>query len=179
MRTSSVPLLPLLVLSAACGSEPAAEPGPQSAATQSAPGPASPAAKPAAPPIDLGTLSYEDAAAADLEGELGCGFMPALGGEELWIGQGDVLPEAGAQGLIRVDGEPVELTMAGIGGYDVMADGARFTAGDLAVSFTRTGTEPLVEEPGIEMESAAFPTTMTVTRGTRKLVVEGVLECGP
>lgn len=180
MHCTSIMLFPLVALAAACAAEPPAEPNSQSAAMPSAPGSVpSNRGDIVAAPIDLGTLRNEDIAAADLEGELGCAFLPALGGDELWIGQGDVPPGAGAQGLIRIGGESVKLTMTGRGGYDAMADGAQFTGGGVAVSFARTGSQPMVEEPGIEMESPAFTARMIVARGSRKLAIDGVLECGP
>ncbi len=180
MRPNPAALLPFALLLAACGSEPTNEPAADSAATTSAPVPtASATPAPAAKPIDLGTLSYNDIAGARLDGELGCNFKRGFGSEELWIGMADVLPDADAQGVIKIDGKVVDLSMDGTGGFNAMADGARFIAGDLAVAFVRTGSEPLVEELAIEMESSAFPTRMTVTRGGQTLAVEGVLECGP
>jgi len=174
--------LPLALLISACGSEPAVDRDSRAAPPASEPAPAGPAtavAAAAAKPINLGALGFDDIAAAGLQGELGCGFMTALGGEELWIGQGDVDPRAGAQSVVKVDGDVVKLTMEGKGGYDVMADGARFAAGDLSVAFVRTGSDPLVEEPGVAMESAAFPAQMSVRRGDSSMMIEGVLECGP
>jgi hypothetical protein len=179
MQLNQVVLIPFALILAACQAEPASEPA-DTAIRTAAPDTATPGA-PAdrAAPIDIGVLSSEHLEAVNLSGELGCSFMPALGGESLWIGMGDVVRDAGAQGVILLGGKPVKLVMSGTGGFDAMAKGARFAAGDVQVTFDRTADEPLQEEPQIAMESSAFPTTMTVTRGAQKVAVEGVLECGP
>ena len=158
---------------AACGTE--REPGPADAPQ---PSPAT------APAPDEGTVLEElgeaDFAQANLAGELGCSFRRDADALAIWIGRGDVAGDAGAESMIKFGGAVRKLAMAGTGGYDAMADGARFENGGVALAISKTDDEPLAEDPQIAMESPIHPATLTfAVTGEEERTVQGLLECGP
>ena len=130
-------------------------------------------------PVLLEAMEPQDQAGVALDGELGCAFYASRGDDPLFVGAGDVGSDGGAEGLVKVDGQPVRLAMDGAGGYDRMADGALFSAGALAAEIDVTGSEPLAEDPPIAGESPIFPARLTVTREGRSIAVDGLYECGP
>lgn len=139
--------------------------------------PAPPAAAPA-PALEV--LSEADLARADLQGELACTFRRGDKGGPIFLGRGDVLDDAGAEGAVKYGGAVRELAMEGTGGYDAMADGARFEGGGFTLAIATTGDEPLAEEPSVAMESPIYPATLTFTApGEVERTIEGVFECGP
>lgn len=162
---------------AACGdtSEPAPEPAEAEA--------------PAAPTVEqpailqepgLEELGEADLAEVDLDGELACTFRRDEGRGPIFFGRGDVLDDASAEGAVKYDGTVRTLAMAGTGGYDAMADGARFEGEGLALTIATAGDEPIQEEPQIAMESPIYPATLTFTApGQAEQAVQGLFECGP
>jgi len=128
----------------------------------------------------LGELDETDLAGAGLEGELACAFRRNDGDAPIFLGRGDVLDEAGAQGAVKYGGAVHRLAMDGRGGYDAMADGAQFGGEGLILTIAPTGDEPLAEKPQVAMESPIHPATLTFTApGEAKQTIEGLFECGP
>ncbi len=123
-------------------------------------------------------LTESDLREVTLAGELGCSFARRIGGEALFLGQGDVGGEE-AEGVVKLEGQLRRLSMRDAGGYDAMANGARFVGEGLSVAIDIIDDEPIVEEPGIAMESTAKSATMTVLRDDAKDVATGIFECGP
>lgn len=168
-----IAILVLALTLAGCGegSEPAAEP----AATRA---PIAPVAQPASA---LEELNETDLAQADLEGELACTFRRSQEGPPIFFGRGDVLDDAGAVAAVKYDGAVRRLAMARTGGYDAMADGARFEGSGIALTIATTGGGPLAEEPQVAMESPIHRAILTFTAppGEAERTVEGVFECGP
>lgn len=176
-------LVPIITL-AACGPESA----PQDP-------PVSPSSEPA--PISSGLASGEAAIPDDaplvpeavrpfignglrLQGELGCNFSRASSGEMLFFAAADVADEAMGEGAVVLAGKPVKLVMDGRGGFSALSDGARFSGPEgLAANITVTVNEPLVEEPGIAMESSRYRASFTLESGMRTITVNGIWECGP
>lgn len=130
-------------------------------------------------PILLETLAPADLQAAELEGELGCSFSAARNDEPLFLGMANVIGDEGAQGLVRIDGDVSPLSMDAVGGYDRMAQGARFSAGQLSLSFEVKGGTPLPEDPPVAGELPLREARMVVARGDRRLAIDGFWECGP
>jgi hypothetical protein len=165
---------------AACSSpesdEPASE---ETAIARQAEGPRSGAGGATGAPLLLEALEPGDRAGGQLQGELGCAFYASRGDDPLFMGAGSVSNGASAQGLLKIDGEPVLLTMEGLGGYDRMADGARFTAETLSADIEVTGSEPLAEDPPVAGESPMLEARLTVAREGRTIAIDGFYECGP
>jgi len=116
---------------------------------------------------------------ANLAGELACSFAPGPGGELLFLGRGDVGAAAGAQGLISLPDGVRKLAMDGVGGYDAMARGARFTGEDVGVEIALGDPGEGGEELQVAEESPALPATMTVRSASSEIAVQGVYRCGP
>ena len=128
----------------------------------------------------LTPFTPENFESAGLTGELACSFSRSHGGEVLFLGSGDVDPDAGADGVVVVDGTLRRLAMEGTGGYDALANGARLVGSGVRVTLERTSRVALEEDPPIAGESPAYPGRMTVAlEGTQDVVVEGIFECGP
>lgn len=164
---------------AACNQDagPAGEPA-------ESPPPAAPAVP--SPPASLEPLGEADISGAALEGELACSFRreegEGQGGGEamLFLGRGDVSDEAGAAAVVRHGGQVIRLTMDGTGGYDAMADGARFTGAGLALAIAPDGGDALPEDPQVAMESPIHRATLTFTpKGAPEQTIAGLYECGP
>lgn len=136
---------------------------------------------PAAEPVPaLEELSEADLAQTDLAGELACTFRRSEEGGPIFLGRGNVVDEAGAEGAVKYHGAVRKLAMEGKGGYDAMADGARFEGSGFTLTIATTGDEPLAEEPQVAMESPIYPATLTFTApGEVERTIEGVFECGP
>ena len=184
MRTKAMPALMAVLataLLAACSSpESGDEPAPDDAAQpMQARGQRGAAGGSLGAPLLLEALTPGDRSRAELEGELGCAFYASRGDDPLFAGAGNVSADAGAQGLVKVDGAAVLLTMEGPGGYDRMADGARFTADTLSAEIELTGSEPLAEDPPIAAESPMVEARLTVAREGRTIAIDGLYECGP
>ncbi len=91
-----------------------------------------------------------------------------------------MLEDAGAEAAAKYGGSVRRLAMEGTGGYDAMADGARFSGEGLTLTIARTGDAPIAEEPKVAMESPVYPATLTVTvPGETGQTIEGLFECGP
>ncbi|RIV75781.1 hypothetical protein [Pelagerythrobacter aerophilus] len=142
---------------------------------------AEPSAMPAVEPsATLEELGEDDIRAARLEGELACAFRRSDGQVPIFLGRGNVLDEVGAVAAVKYGGSVQRLEMEGRGGYDAMADGARFGGQGLTLTIARTGEAPIAEEPQAAMESPIYPATLTFTGpGEAKRVIEGLFECGP
>lgn len=156
----------------ACGGEP------QRAAEETP----APAATPAPEPVaSLDELSEADVSGAELAGELACSFRRAQGEGTLFLGRGDVVDTAGAEAVVKLGGAVRQLAMAGEGGYDAMADGARFEGEGIALAIAKSGDEPIAEDPQVAMESPIYPAVMTVVAGPgqEERAIQGLLECGP
>lgn len=157
----------------ACESEP--EP-----AVEETPAPASTATSTSQPTVTLEPLGEADLAAVALSGELACSFRREGVAAPIWLGRGDVGDAAGAEAVVKLGGAVRKLTMAGEGGYDAMADGARFEGEGVALAIARSGDEPIAEEPQVAMESPIHPAVITVSvSGGEARAVQGLLECGP
>ncbi|WP_374407608.1 hypothetical protein [Pelagerythrobacter sp.] len=147
--------------------------------------PAGDAATPAAPatiePAGLEVLGESDISGAALKGELACGFRREGEGEGLlFLGRGNVDRTEGATGAVKYAGQVVSVAIDGTGGYDAMADGARFTGEGLSLSIAPQDGEPLAEDPQIAMESPLHPATLTFTpEGGPEQAIQGLYECGP
>lgn len=125
-------------------------------------------------------LGETDLAGIGLEGELACTFRRSEGQSPIFFGRGDVLDDASAEGAVKYDGTVRTLAMAGTGGYDAMADGARFEGEGLTLTIATAGDEPIQEEPQIAMESPIYPATLTFTAADQtEQAVQGLFECGP
>ena len=129
----------------------------------------------------LAALSPQDIRSASLDGELGCVFRAGrpLDSDLYFFGAGFVDPKAGAQGIVRIDGEVVGMQMDGAGGYDRLASGAVLTGSDIAIAIAVTGDKPVRENPPVAMESPIYEASLTATRGDFEQVLDGVYECGP
>lgn len=142
-------------------------------------------AEPSAPPATdraatLEELGEADIRSARLEGELACTFRRENGQAPIFFGRGNVLDDAGAVAAVKYDGSVRRLAMEGRGGYDAMADGARFGGQGLTLTIDRAGDEPVAEEPQVAMESPIYPATLTFTGpGEARQAIEGLFECGP
>lgn len=151
---------------AACGG--ADEPPREPAASKS----------PTAPALE--EMSEADLVRTDLEGELACAFRAGEKAAPLFLGRGNVLDDAGARGAVKYEGTVRTLAMDGTGGYDAMADGARFEGEGLALTIATSSDEPLAEEPQVAMESPIYPATLTFSpAGQPAQTIEGLFECGP
>lgn len=128
----------------------------------------------------LEELGAADLADIALEGELACAFRRTEGAAPIFLGRGNVLEDAGAEAAAKYGGSVRRLAMEGTGGYDAMADGARFSGEGLTLTIARTGDAPIAEEPKVAMESPVYPATLTVTvPGETGQTIEGLFECGP
>lgn len=158
---------------AACEGEPE-----RSAEESPAPAPAATFAPPSA--VALEPLGEADLATVDLSGELACSFRREAAAAPIWLGRGDVDPAAGAEAVVKLGGAVRKLTMAGAGGYDAMAEGARFEGEGVTLAIARSGDEPTAEQPQIAMESPTYPAVMTVSlSGRDERTIQGLFECGP
>lgn len=142
-------------------------------------------AKPSATPTaersaTLEELDEADIRSARLEGELACTFRRGDGQAPVFFGRGNVLDDVGAVAAVKYGGSVRRLEMEGRGGYDAMANGARFGGQGLTLTIDKTGDEPIAEEPQIAMESPIYRATLTFTGpGEAKQAIEGLFECGP
>lgn len=174
-------VITILLGLAACSPQDAADGSPVAEAApdvSSQPGATPPSAE-ASEPLDIGVVDAAVLASAPLAGELGCSFAPSQGGEALFVGRGDVVETAYAEGLVRIDGQPVKLTMDRTGGYNAMSEGTRFANGDTSVNIVAAGDEPMEETPTVAMESPIYSASMTIARGDRTVRIDGFYECGP
>lgn len=168
-------VIPLLAFAACSGADEVAPP-PDEVVASPAPGPTT--------AIALSPLAAATTRNLQLEGELGCAFTRGgAEGDLLWRGAADVVGNAGAQSVAMIDGELRELAMDGTGGYNAMANGAAFVGDLYRIAIAKTGSEPLVEDPAVAMESPQYEAIMTVTKGGdasgETVEIAGVLECGP
>ncbi len=128
----------------------------------------------------LEELDEADIRSARLEGELACTFRHEDGQAPIFFGRGNVLDDVGAIAAVKYGGSVQRLEMEGRGGYDAMADGARFGGQGLTLTIATTGDDPLPEKPQVAMESPAYPATLTFTGpGEARQMIEGLFECGP
>lgn len=145
--------------------------------TAAAPTDTAPAAERSATLEELGEA---DLVGLALEGELACAFRRSGDDAPIFLGRGNVLEDAGAEAAVKYGGSVRRLAMDGRGGYDAMADGARFDGQGLTLTIDRTGDEPIAEEPRVAMESPIYPATLTFTGpGEARQAIEGLFECGP
>ena len=143
----------------------------------------SPAPAPTTMPVPtamLEPLGEADLAAIELSGELACSFRREADAPPIWLGRGDVGPAAGAVAVVKLGGAVRTLAMAGDGGYDAMAGGARFEGEGVALAIAKSGDEPVAENPQVAMESPIYPAVLTVAvAGEDERAIQGLFECGP
>ena len=116
--------------------------------------------------------------ARNLASDLGCVFR--RGDEDLFAAAANSASIQSAEGLLVIDGEPLELEMEGGGGYNALTRGASFSGpGDLSATFDVS--ESAIDEASGEQLTGPAPmeATMELSRGGQTLNVEGIYECGP
>lgn len=138
-----------------------------------------PAPAPVPATLSVQTMTPEDMQQVRLSGELACAFTRSIGEAPLFRGSGFVDPDAGGDGVIKIDGRQIRLQMEGLGGFSALSDGATLTGEDTTVVIEVTGEDALPEDPPIAGESPAYEARMTVTHGEASEVVDGIYECGP
>ena len=127
------------------------------------------------PEVEIGTLAQGDLREADLTGELACSFGVDDTREPVFLARADVVPDAFANGVIKVDGrvEPVRSTTEG--GFNAMLDGESFAGGGLMVTIAVTG-EPVSNG----QESPPMPARLEYESDDGvQMEVQGEWRCGP
>ena len=114
----------------------------------------------------------------NLMGELGCVF--SRGNEVLFAAVANSANIEGAEGLVVLDGQPVEVSLDGDAGYNALQSGASFTGeGGLSVDIEVSREAEIRETPAPATGPAPMIATMTLARGGQDVSVEGRYECGP
>ena len=127
-------------------------------------------------PIMLDVILPEDLADEPLEGELGCAFSYSQNDDPLLVAKGFVDSQSQAMGGVKIDGTVMRLTKEGKGGFGDMPDGASFTNGTVSARVEVTGEA----DPGAAPSESPLKTArLTISRGTRQIVIDGFYACAP
>ena len=162
----------------ACGS-----PDPQASSTNAAADAVSTAA-PSAPavasaPLLLETIDPAELASANRQGERGCAFYATRNDDPLFVGKGPIGQDIEANGLVKIDRQVTKLAMNGAGGYDQMAAGATFAAGDLAAQIAIIDPAPVRETPAVADGSPTRHARLTSTAGPVPSQWTACMNAGP
>ncbi|HUE80408.1 MAG TPA: hypothetical protein VMN38_12390 [Sphingomicrobium sp.] len=123
-------------------------------------------------PIRLSPLSRQEIGAADLAGELGCGFERDPR-ETLLVAMGDVASKEPSFGVVKV-GDSVE-SVSAPGGFDGMWKGAKFVGRGKTILVERTSSQPAGGG-----ESPPYPARLTYQRADgASRSFDGTWTCGP
>lgn len=171
----------LAACSATNGGESASEARQGSEPRESITQPAAPVAGETAPsatrggdgsPITLSPLTSGEIEAAQLSGELGCGFAGA-DDSMLLVAMGDVASNDPSFGVVKV-GEYVE-SISAPGGFDAMLKDVTFVGKGKSIRVVTTASEPIGGG-----ESPPYPARLTYQRADgASRSVEGLWICGP
>lgn len=114
----------------------------------------------------------------NLMGELGCVFR--RGQETLFVAVANSANIESAEGLVVIDGQPIEVEMDGSGGYNSLQAAASFTGDDdIAVEIAVSEEAEIRATPAPATGPAPLEATMTLSREGQEVSVEGRYECGP
>lgn len=114
----------------------------------------------------------------DLLGELGCVFR--RGDDVLFAAVANSANIETAEGLVVIDGEPIEVEMAGSGGYNSLQSAASFTGeNSIEVAIAVSEEADIRETPAPATGPAPMEATMTLSRDGQEVAIEGRYECGP
>ncbi|MFK4005148.1 hypothetical protein [Qipengyuania sp. NPDC077563] len=114
----------------------------------------------------------------NLMGELGCVFR--RGQETLFAAVANSANIESAEGLVVIDGQPIEVEMDGSGGYNSLQSAASFTGDNgIEVEIAVSEEAEIRETPAPATGPAPMEATMTLSRDGQQVSVEGRYECGP
>ncbi|MDG5747775.1 hypothetical protein P8Q88_06240 [Qipengyuania sp. XHP0207] len=115
---------------------------------------------------------------ANLTSDLGCVFR--RGDDVLLAAAANSVSAESAEGLVVLDGSPVELEMDGEGGYNTLSRGASFSGPDgLSVEVEVRSPAPVRETPAPVVAEPNFTGSLNLRRGAQSVTVEGIYNCGP
>ena len=162
---------------AACGSEIPDDRDESLTQTTPLPSPSLPAGSIERTTLVPGVISPGLQEQRGLDGDLGCVFR--RGEEMLFASIANAASLENAQGLVVIDGEPIELAMEGEGGYNALARGARFSGPDnLTVSFDISEAAAAEDQEAPVTGPPPKEAMMQIARAGKSLSVEGIYECG-
>lgn len=127
-------------------------------------------------PLTPGIIGESMRRQANLEGELGCTFR--RDDDAILVAAANVVSAESAEGLIVLDGEPVELEMNGGGGFNTLSRGASFSGpDDLTAEVSIRSEAEVTETPAPPIASPQYEAQLVIQRGEQSLTVEGIYDC--
>ena len=127
-------------------------------------------------PLTPGVIEQSMRRQANLQGELTCTF--SRDDDVLFAAAANVVSAEGAEALMVLDGEPVELRMEGGGGFNTLSRGASFSGPEsLTAEISVQSEAEVTETPAPSIASPQYVAQLIVERGEQSLTVDGIYDC--